>query len=1085
MSGGAEQVPPGSGASVLGAVSRFFAERRPLSYLVLAGALVGGLAAFALTPKQYNPEITRPAFVVALDYPGATTAGATERVVHELVEKVQTVPGVDEVTTEVEDGAHIAATVLFAVGWDPTAAKADLRAQLEGHSYLARGFIEEPTITEINPETIPVLRITATSSRLAPEAVRAHVVDLARRVAEVPGVSNTEVVGGWTPQLVVAVDPGRLAAAEVSIAELRQALVASQHRQVTSGVSADPYTIPLVIDGRAKDPSSVGMLPVAEGVRVRDVARVSRGSAGQRGYLLTHQGTSSREAVMLTVAKVEGASAPAVSRAVAEHLTRVQATDPALSSLDLSIVGDTGATAREAIGGLTRALLTSVAIVSLVLMLFLSLRAAGVVFVAIPLTLLVVFGLGYLAGETINRITLFALILSLGLLVDAAIVVTENVHRWLEHARDEGRGPRTDRVARAVGEVGVGLILSTLTSVIVFLPMNFITGMMGPYMGPISFFVPAALLVAFVVSVTVIPFLASLVLTGTERPMALQRMVGRGMTALVRYHRTLLAWVLARRQRAARVLWGALGLFLVSLVLPAAALVHFQMLPKADRDQFYLYLDAPRGTHVEETRRVTERIVATLLDDPAVRSAQSSIGQAPVPDFTGLFRGVTSRTEPHQATVRVNLTQASARSESSSELVRTLRAEVAAAHPRKAAWVRLVEEPPGPPVRATLVAKFIGSDPDARTLAARAFAAEAAATPGVVDLDTTLTEPVGRVVYRIDHDARAALGVPASAVAASLALIAGPVEVVEHLGAEAGEYTPLLLTLPTAARDAPIDLAQQTVTAPDGTVVPLAALVERSHERVPETAVLTDVRRVTYVTAEVEERPIIYVVLELIWRMSREGLGAMALAGGGPFTLELTDDEGRTVELAWGGEWEMTLENFRDLGIAMGVALLLVFAILVAKYNTYRAPAFILITVPVGLVGILWGFLVLDQVFGVYLTATALIGFIALIGIVVNNAIIYLEYVADEERRGVTYHEALLNAGSARLRPILLTSLTTVLGSLTIASDPVWSGLAWAIVFGLSFSTVLTLFIYPILLATFAPEAPVGGRSDTERTHHH
>ena len=489
--------------NLIGHTSALFARRTPLSLLIFVAAILAGMVAFLITPKQYNPEITRPAFAVTFDYPGATTAQAIDSVVYEFFEKVEAVDGVDEVTVTVHDGAHVQATVIFTVGFDETAAELQLRSQLRQHAHLARGTLSPPTVQEINPETIPVLQIVLRDPAQPIDDVRAETVRLSREIAQVPGVSETDVVGGYAPALVVAYDPAALAAADSSVAALAETLRDGQTRQVTRAPGSGVRELKLVFDGAAPDPAAIGGLALAESVQVRDVATVYRGAPPERTYV--RSGTASgtpAEAVMLAVSKREGASAPAVTGAVRKQIDAALAGD-SFGSLTATVVRDTGATASAAVGGLARSLLTSVAIVSLVLALFLSRRSALLVLVTIPLTLLIVLVLGYLAGETINRITLFALILSLGLLVDAGIVVVENMDARLRERPGAARTGRADpsRIAAAVNEVGIGLLLSTVTSVIVFLPMYFISGMMGPYMGPIAFFVPAALIVAFVVAV--------------------------------------------------------------------------------------------------------------------------------------------------------------------------------------------------------------------------------------------------------------------------------------------------------------------------------------------------------------------------------------------------------------------------------------------------------------------------------------------------------------------------------------------------------------------------------------------------------
>jgi len=1056
-----------SDVNIAGRISHFFAVNRALSILLLVVSLVFGLVSFFLTPKQYNPEIVRPAFAVAIQYEGATTESAIDRVVYELVEKINVVPGVDEVYTEVRDGASINTTVIFAVGYDATKAKLDLRSQLEQHSYLARGNITPPHIIEVNPETIPVLQIVFGSNTLSITDLRKQVVTLSQTLLSVPDVSEVSVHGGYVPALVVEADPLLLTSNKLSFDSLIAALTASQVRLVTEGVRSAPYAIDVAFDGLVSTPEEIGNILIANTVRVRDVARVYEGVSGERSYVIYGDTENQGEVVMLSVAKVEGSSAPIVTKEFLLALDE-KLSDPAFAELSYVVVGNDGVTAEAEIFGLTKNLLSSIVIVAIVLILFLSVRAALVVLVAIPVTFLIVFGLGLLFDQTINRITLFALILSLGLLVDSAIVATENIYSHLKRWHLEPNERTKERViASAIDEIGVGLLLSTITSVIVFLPMNFITGMMGPYMGPIAFFVPMALIISFLVAIVVTPFVASHLLHVGDATNRVTELFSRVMQKVTTTYTQLLKKIVYTPVLQKRILYTALLVFLVSLILPITGLVHFQMLPRADRDQFYVYVDLPVGTDRETTKDITEAISSIILELEQVISTQQFIATPPILDFNGMFKGAQLRDRSHQATMRVNLTTTAERDESSTMIASAARAAITQKRSDIAPAVRFMEEPPGPPVRATLVAKVSTESVLTQQETASILDTFFASIEEVVDVFVSDEAIVGRVEYDFDYAAAAQLGVSPQQVATVLNMFSGAYEVAELLGAQNSEYTPITLALPRAYMLDSNFIDTVTVQNERGEAVPLRSVLTVRYAARPSAVYLEDVEKVSYVTAEVENRSIVYVTIEIMQKLITGQLSGYEVIAWNLWGMELSNDGGEHITLLWGGEWEMTLENFRDLGIAMGGALLMVYLLLVAQYNRFSTPAYILVTVPLGMVGILWGFFLLDIGFDIYLTATALIGFIALIGIVVNNAIMYLEYVEQVVATGANYRDALVAAGEARLRPILLTSLTTVLGSLTIAGDPVWSGLAWAIVFGLSLSTALTLIIYPTLLIRF------------------
>jgi multidrug efflux pump subunit AcrB len=1060
--------------NLAGKIARFFMSNKALSLLVLITMLGFGLLAFFLTPKQYNPEIVRPAFAVTLQYGGATPTEAVDHVVYELVEKVSAVPGVDEVITEVYDGAMIGTTVIFDVGYDKTKAKVDLITQLNQHSYLAQGFISEPTIMEVNPETIPVLQVVFSSPTLGVAEVRAKVNELSHELTAIREVSDLSIVGGYPPALIVAVDPLRLTEAGVSVGDLKRALAQGESRLVTRGFENSEHTIGVVFDGQVSSPEGIGALMVAPNVRVRDVATVYEGALPARSFTLyDSKDLEPVEVIMLSVSKVEGSSAPEVTAAVREKIDVLLAITP-YQDLSYTVVSDDGVTANNEIVKLTHELIISVLIVATILFLFLSSRAASVVLIAIPTTLLTVFAIGYLFDQTINRITLFALILSLGILVDASIVVVENMYVHLKRAPHDISGAVREAVlATSVSRIGVGLFFSTIASVVVFLPVSYITGMMGPYMGPVAFFVPLTLSVSFVVALTVVPFVASRVLKGHEKHFRLTEVIDHQVQRVITTYKAALSRIVTTRRLQKRILLGVLSAFLFVLIFPLTGLEHFQMLPRADRDQFYLYIDAPVDTALERTKVIAADVSILLTKDEDVTSVQQFVGVPPIVDFNGMFKGAQYRGQKYQATFRVNLTKGEERERSSTEIVTALREELATQYPDYAEMTRFIEEPPGPPVRATLVAQVSGEDEAARTEFATALYGLVANTEGVVDPYLTVDEAVGDLTYTFDHEKAAALGVSEFSVMEALSLYFGSVPVTEYMGAESSEFTPVTLTLPREHSDEPTDLNELTVRSAVGTLMPLSAVVTTAYEPRAETIRLERSEEITYITAELEERPIIYVTIELIKALLNDELSGYTVIDWDLFALTLQDQAGKVVTLTWGGEWDITLKNFRDLGLAMLVAFALVYMSLVVQYRSFKKSVFVMVTIPLSLIGILIGFLFLDHFFGIYLTATALIGFIALIGIVGNNAIIFSGYLNHRLAEGVPFQEALVEAGGARFRPIMLTSLTNVLGTLTIVGDPVWSGLAWAIIFGLSLSASLTLVVYPTLLAYFSDEARV------------
>lgn len=1038
-----------------------FAFNAPLSIIVLLGVIVFGSLGYALMPKQYNPEIVRPAFVVVAEYPGARADEVERLVTRELVEKINDIRGVDEITAQSIDGGRAIVSVAFEVGEDVEKAKVSLYTRLMQSAPLAVGAMQQPLVYTVTPDDVPILTFAFSSGTLNQHEVREKVVGVMRELQRVPDVSNLVVLGGSERALRIQLLPEALRARGLSAAEVVGAITRANTRSLGGVLHDGDEVVVLDVDGTLQGADDARSLVVAPKVELSDVALVEDSWREISSFTLLAQtaGGDVHDAVYLSIAKRPGANAPSVSESVHTSLVEILS-HTEYSDISYTVIRDDGAVAKNEIQSLGINLVTSILIVGLVLVLFLSYRPALVVMSAIPLTLLLVFFVAFLAGETVNRITLFALILSLGLLVDSATVVVENIYR---HIRGRDAQERDIAVVHAVEEVGMSLVLSTVTSVVVFLPVSYITGMMGPYMAPLAFFVPMALIMSLFVAFVMTPFLSYRLLHAESEH-------GGGVLAPyferveLAYER-LLRHVLYTAPLQKKIVSSVLVLLGLSFTLPLLGVVHFQMLPRADKDQYYIYIDLPERADVVATRAITEEVVRAVREDRAVDMVQVFVGEAPDPDFNGLFKGVSFRNGSHLATVRVNLIPADERSTSSSDSVAALRSRLSFMGVlTPGVSVRVLEDPPGPPVMATFVAKVFGPDDTVREMLASEVLRHTQEIQGIVDADTSIHDAAPRLIIDIDEERVRAYGVSAAAVSESVQLFFGPLDISQYHIRATQEYAPIVVSLSRDERVTSETLDRVDVRAHDGTLVPLSSVVTYHWSRVVPSVYTEDHEQVTYVTAETQDRSIVYVTIDAIRALKNMTSNELTFDSWDLLGMTFRAADGAVYRIVWGGEWEMTLENFRDLGLAMVVALFLVYGILVAQYRSFLVPALVLSTVPFGLVGILIGFAFLDTFFGVYLTATALIGFIALIGIVVNNAIVYLEYFDELRASGsVDVREALIAAGKIRLRPIVLTSLTTVLGSLTIASDPVWSGLAWAIVLGLSLSTALTLVLFPIL----------------------
>lgn len=1060
---------------IAGRIVRLFLSNRELSILTIIVLTGWGLLSFILMPKQYNPEIVAPAFTITTAFPEANSEEVYELITRPLEDKVAELPGVDEIMSESRNGGMSIVTVKFLVGSDQEAAKISLNQKLRDNMAAKPAAAGEPLIQSIDPDDVPVLDIGISSENLSESSLRKLAFDIADELKHADGVSKYEINGGRINHLQVELDADRLRAERLTADQII-ASIRSNNGIFTIDTLRNEDRSPIVnISGNIADADALRQLIVHQAgeriIRLGEVARISLGPGTITDSVSLKRGSDKAGPVVhIALSKLKGTNATDVSDGVLKRLDSLKE-GMIPSDVETVVLNDEGKTANDEISKLTFDLIKSIVIVGILLAVFLGLRNALIASISIPLVLLAVFGMGLLAGETVNRITLFALILSLGLLVDDAIVVVENIARYFRLYPEE---KKMTLIIRAVDEVGGALTLSTFTMALAFLPMAFVTGMMGPYMGPIPFFVPVALLASLVFSLTLNPFLALLFSkkeSGQSKPSYENGKFFQALRLVESRYASFLARLLASPKQRKIFLGTTLGALIISLVLPLTPLVPFRMLPKADKDQFFIYLDMPAGTSMTATSAAAGDLEALASSDAEVTAVETFIGHAPVVDFNGLFKGSSARVNENQATLKIHLTPHTERSRMSEEIALSLRHQSSDFLDRfPDATLRFIEDPPGPPVLATLLIKIKGGDAAGREAIGQDIESLLGKTAGVVDIETSIPDHVLDNTYAVDHEQAGLLGISPQAIRATLstALSGTPVGLYHRSGSDAlrqPEQEYIIVRFRPEDRADEADLDRINLTAADGRTVPLLSLLEKTATSLPETILSDERERTLYLSGEMEGRSVVYAVLDLFsalhdYRLA-DDQGKMtdwSLLG-----FEYADEAGERYSIEIGGEWKLTLEVFRDLGLAMAVAIFLIYFVLAAKTESLFIPFLIMVSIPLGLIGVLPGFAVLQIVKGTYFNATSMIGVIALAGLAVKNAVIYLEYLEPLKRSGMPIAEALIETGRIRLLPIVLTSLAAILGSFTIASDPVWEGLAWAIIFGLTASTFLTLLVFPVL----------------------
>ncbi len=1036
-----------------------------LTPLLIAASLVLGLFAVVSTPREEEPQIVVPMIDVMAGWPGATADDVEKLVAVPLERAIREVPGVEYLyTTSRPSGAML--VVRFLVNWDPERALVGVRDKVTNVTASLPPGALPPAVIPRSIDDVPIFALTLSSGVYDPLALRRIAAELEEEIRRLPEVAVTTLTGGLRREIRVALDPARLAARGLAPAAVVQALLDAGASLPSGSVGVDGKEIEIE-SGRflrgAEDVASV-VISAHGGrpVHVADVASIEDGPEESGAYVLhARPGAAAEPAVTLSVAKRRGANATRITAAI---LHRVEELRGRLipPEVRLTVTRDYGETADEKSNELIKHLLLATLSVVLLVALALGWREAVVVGIAVPVTLALTLLIYFLMGYTLNRVTLFALIFSIGILVDDAIVVVENMHRHMAMRRL----PPIHAAIFGVDEVGNPTILATFTVVAAILPMAFVSGLMGPYMRPIpvgaSFAMVISLLVAFVVS----PWAAFRLLS--KEPQGGASGAGHEKDAPgARAYRAIMKPLVAKPAYRLALLVATLVLLLGSVALVPLKLVTVKMLPFDDKSELQIVVDAAEGATLEGTLRSAQEMAERLLHEPEVRDVQVYAGTSAPFNFNGLVRHYFLRRGANVADLQVNLLSRDRRGSSSHEMalrVRPLVQEIAARHGMR---VKVAEIPPGPPVLSTLVAEVYGDDPRIRTEIARQVLDVFETTDGVVDSDWYVEDAQPQVRFVVDREKAALAGVDPQQAAMTLRLaVDGLSPAVAHPGADR-EPVPVVLRLSRADRSSVATLADLRLLSGSGRTVPLSEIARMETTVTQPFLYRKNGRPVTYVVGDVagsQEAPA-YAILKM-----SERIGAIRSPAGYAVEERMVDDPGRPGghRVVWDGEWRITYEVFRDLGIAFGAVLILVYMLVVAWFRSLLVPLVIMAPIPLTLVGILPG----HAATGMFFTATSMIGMIALAGIIVRNSILLVDFIELSVERGMPLREAVLEAGAVRLRPIVLTAAAVIVGAAVMLLDPIFQGLAVALISGVFASTALTLVVIPLLyLVTMGKDA--------------
>jgi multidrug efflux pump subunit AcrB len=1047
--------------NIAGRIARYFIDSK-LTLLIMAFAFLAGVFAFLVTPREENPSIVVPAANVIVSKPGATPDEIQQLIVKPLEAILQGLAGIDH-TYGVAMNSQGVVTVQFEVGQNKEDSLVKLYDRIMSNlDRMPHGTLQ-PLIKPADVDDVPILTISLSCTTRDACEMRRIANEVLEELRRVEGTAFSFVHGGEPRKINVYLDLERLHAYNITLAEVRR-VVAATNVDIPSGAFVGGNRVASVQAGGAlRSASDVGDLVVGlsqhRPVYLKQVARIVDGPGEierlhRIGYGPAFSGKRVADyetpAVTVAIAKRAGTNAVTVADAVLTTLERIR---PTLipEGVQVNVTRNDGAKADDAVNLLMEHLAIAIASVVALLVFFLGWRAASIVTVTIPLILFITLAVGFAAGQTINRITLFALILSLGLLVDDSIVVIENIFRhYAKKGADRLRG-----AIAAVNEIGKPTNLATFTVMFAFLPMFWVTGMMGPYMAPIPFNVPIAMLTSLAVAYTVAPWAAYrfLKIQGHENE-GIEHHGQHGW--LERFYEGWMGRLIGSRGARNGFFLGVGLLLLAVLLLPAFGWVKFQMLPKNNTNTFYVAIKMPEGTSLEETDRVARLVGDVVRRHPQVETYETTVGEPGVTDFNGLLRGTNLMLAPHIAGVRVNLRNKHDRRESSIDIVLKLRPPIAELARRTGANIKLVEDPPGPPVRATILAELYGPDYAQLRKIARELRREVfEQTEDVVDIDDSVTDDWTEHRIVVNRERAMLAGIAPAQVAETLhAFLAGLDASTVHLEFEK-EPVPIRFRVPAADRAGPQDLSKIFFTSPQGRQVPLSDIARVESRVAPKPIFHKDQYPVVYVSGELGSSSQVYAVLKM-WNWLRHH----ELPSGTKLTQYfMADPDTSGYALRWDGEMRLTLDVFRDLGSAFAVAIVLIYLTLVGYYRSFAIPLIVMGAIPLTVVGVLPGHMIMGQHF----TATSMIGVIALAGIVVRNSLLLIDFILEYRKAGHALDEAVLQAGVVRLRPILLTAFAIILGTLIMAFDPVFGGLAISLIYGTFASTVLTLFVIPLV----------------------
>lgn len=1047
---------------IAGRISKAFIDSRLTPIFVIVALLLGGLAVIK-TPREEDPQIRVPMMDLFIDYPGASPREVAKSVTEPLERHLDRIKGVKAVYSESVRGQSVV-TVRFRVGEPMGASLVKVYAEvMKSRAYLPEGagrILVRPK--DIND--VPVLAVTLSSRTESDFALTRIAARVVSRLKRIPGTGSVTVIGGRHRMIRILLDPTAMKAFDRTALDVASALARSNVSLSMGSFDRHDSSFRVTLSGSLKTAEDVQNLVVGVSsgkvIHLSQVAQVVDGPGPVSHYLWLgygpdRPGLPDEPAVTIALAKKKGINAVTVTRSALRKVSDLRK-NLIPSDVTVTVTRNYGHTANEKANDLLEHLLIATASVILLIGLALGIRETGIVAVAIPVTLSLTLFFSMMIGYTINRVTLFALIFSIGILVDDAIVIVENIYRHFHFlGGHKDRETLIDRAIVAVSEVGNPTILATFTVIGALLPMAFVSGLMGPYMRPIPVNASMAMIGSLLVALVVTPYMAiRLIRPGGHEKKA----TGKLELRIRRVYQALMEPLLLSSRKRVLFLSGVIVLTVGSMLFFYSRTILLKMLPFDNKSELDVVIDMPAGTTLERTAAAARALEDVLKKNPDVRTLEVYAGTASPFDFNGLVRHYYLRSGKMVADIHVDLLSRDKRVLGSHAIAEKVERSLQKTAARVGARIKVVEVPPGPPVYAPITAEIYGSRYGEIQEEGKRLAGIFRSFPGIIDVDTSIRDSQVRYRVVVDQEKAALSGVSPLDIAQAMGLALHGMNGTLHTEKGKG-HVPILVEYPERDRSNIRDLGSVFVRGTGGRLIPVRSLVHVEKTTTEQPIYRKNLRPVVYVTGNTigSSRSPVYAAVDLSRRVAADartrGVPVHQIFSGYPWSTT-------GISIRWGGEWQVTYVTFRDMGIAFMAAIVLIYLLIVAEFESFITPLVIMSPIPLALIGVIPGHILLGSNF----TATSMIGFIALAGIMVRNSILLVDFLHAKRAEGVPIRQAILETGAVRTRPILLTAAALIAGSFVILSDPIFRGMAISLLFGSVVSTLLTLFVVPLLI---------------------